>query len=291
MVILAAWWGLGYSALMVSTVTFGWYLLKRDKAVGLAGIALAAIGTALLWIGLANRAAKGHNWPLVSSADLVTGIALIMLLLYIAWKLFSSELETGFAVVATALILFSYGLGQQYIPVLNQSHPSIGALIGILLKLCGGSLLALAAAISITPLIGHWLSLGPRSRATYAPHLSPESPRPESVQRNPPPAVHPQNERLDLQSVSEILVRGALLCLAFSLAIDTWWLQKVGLGNANDAQQAGIALAWMVYFGALRLRAHPRWRGWPWAAILSIGFICVLPILIDAPWLEKTLPI
>ena len=61
--------------------------------------------------------------------------------------------------------------------------------------------------------------------------------------------------------------------------------------NANDAQQAGIALAWMVYFGALRLRANPRWRGWPWAAILSIGFLCVLPILIDAPWLEKTLPI
>jgi hypothetical protein len=79
--------------------------------------------------------------------------------------------------------------------------------------------------------------------------------------------------------------------LAFSLAIDTWWLQKVGLGNANDAQQAGIALAWMVFFVALRLRAHPRWRGWPWAAILTVGFICVLPILINAPWLEKTLPI
>jgi hypothetical protein len=84
-------------------------------------------------------------------------------------------------------------------------------------------------------------------------------------------------------------VRGALLCLALSLAVDTWWLQKVGLGNANDAQQAGIALAWMVYFVALRLRANPLWRGWPWAAILSIGFLCVLPILIDAPWLEKTL--
>jgi hypothetical protein len=91
--------------------------------------------------------------------------------------------------------------------------------------------------------------------------------------------------------VSEALVRGALLCLALSLAVDTWWLQKVGLGNEHDAQPAGIALAWMIYFFALRLTAYPRWRGWPWAAILSIGFLCVLPILINAPWLEMTLPI
>jgi hypothetical protein len=93
------------------------------------------------------------------------------------------------------------------------------------------------------------------------------------------------------EKASEIIVRGALLCLAAGLAIDTWWLQKVGLGSSNDAQQAGIAVAWMVYFVALRMRAHPRWRGWPWAAVLTVGFICVLPILMNVPWLEDTLPI
>ena len=93
------------------------------------------------------------------------------------------------------------------------------------------------------------------------------------------------------EEASEILVRTALLCLAIGLAIDTWWLQKVGLGNENDAQQAGIAIAWMIYFVALRLRSSPRWRGWPWASILTVGFICTLPILMDVPWLDHTLPI
>jgi hypothetical protein len=86
-------------------------------------------------------------------------------------------------------------------------------------------------------------------------------------------------------------VRGALFCLAVSLAIDTWWLQKVGLGNVNDAQQAGIAVAWMVYFVAIRLRSHSDWKGWPWTAILAVGFCCTLPILLNMPWLETTLPL
>jgi hypothetical protein len=260
MVIVTAWWGLGYAALMVSMVAYGWYLLRRDKATGLAGLILALLSTLILWVGLVSRATRGHGWPLVSSADAASGIALLVLLLYAGWKLRAPELETGFTVTAVALILLSYGLGQRSPTLPTQMLPSTGVLVGTALKLSGGSMLALAAATSVTPLIAN----GPHQRAG-------------------------QSGR-DLKA-SETLVRGALLCLAFSLAIDTWWLQKVGLGNANDAQQAGIALAWMVYFGALRLRADPRWRGWPWAAILSIGFVCILPILINAPWLEKTLPL
>jgi hypothetical protein len=90
---------------------------------------------------------------------------------------------------------------------------------------------------------------------------------------------------------SEALVRVALLCLAVGLAIDTWWLQEVGLGREGDAQQAGIAIAWVVYFIALRLRTSTRWRGWPWASILTVGFFCTLPILLDAAWLDNALPI
>jgi hypothetical protein len=293
MLILTAWWGMGFSALMVATVTFGWYLLRRDKAIGLAGLILTLISTAMLWIGQISRAARGNEWPLVTSSDSAAGIALIMLLLYSLWKLFSRELGSGFAVVAVALVLLSYGLGQQSPSPFHQPLPATGVLIGTLLKLCGGSLLALAAAISVTPLIGSWLSPRPPSQIA-SPMYSHAHAVFAGRTQNSGPQANPagqQNDPASLQQVSEILVRGALLCLALSLAIDTWWLQKVGLGNANDAQQAGIALAWMVYFGALRLRANPRWRGWPWAAILNIGFLCVLPILIDAPWLEKTLPI
>ena len=82
-----------------------------------------------------------------------------------------------------------------------------------------------------------------------------------------------------------------LVCLAVSLAIETWGLQKIGLGTNGDAQQAGIAIAWMVYFVALRLRSSPRWRGWPWASVLLVGFACSLPILIDVPWLAMPLPV
>jgi hypothetical protein len=80
-----------------------------------------------------------------------------------------------------------------------------------------------------------------------------------------------------------------LVCLAIGLAIDTWWLQEIGLGNENDAQQAGIAIAWMIYFVALRLRTNSRWRGWPWAAVITAGFLCTLPILLDVSWLDASI--
>jgi len=296
MVIVTAWWGLGYAALMVSMVAYGWYLLRRDRAIGLAGLILALMSTLILWIALISRATMGHGWPLVSSADAAGGIALITLLLYAGWKLYTPELKTGFTVTAIALILLSYELGQHSPPLLAQPLPSTGVLVGTALKLLGGSLLAMAAAISVTPLIGSWQVSRSGRRVVgleraHAERLRAPGRAPENAHAAGVPHQGAEQSARDLQRASETLVRGALLCLAFSLAIDTWWLQKVGLGNANDAQQAGIALAWMVYFGALRLRAHRRWRGWPWAAILSIGFVCVLPILINAPWLEKTLPI
>ena len=63
-----------------------------------------------------------------------------------------------------------------------------------------------------------------------------------------------------------------------------YWHDKVSdIPSGHDQE--------MIYFLALRLRASPRWQGWPWTAILMVGFVCTLPIVIDAPWLEITLPI
>ncbi len=264
MIVVTAWWSLGFAALMVAIVAFGWSASRRDLALGLTGQVLTATGTLILWIGLISRVVKGHGWPFASSADLAIGIALLTLSIYLGCSLAWRDIRGGFAVTAIALILLAYGLGQQPATLIAPPRPSTGILVGTLLNLCGGSLLALAAAFSLTNLVTRLMT--PQDR------------------QQPSPA--PIDDR-----VSEALVRGALICLAISLAIDTWLLQKVGLGNANDAQQAGLAIAWMVYFIALRLRIHPRWREWPWATVLTVGFLCTLPILINAPWLENTLPI
>jgi hypothetical protein len=212
----------------------------------------------MLWIALLGRALHGHGWPFVSPADAATGIALLALLIHLAWGLSSGDWEAGYAVGAIALVLLSYGLARQAQSFATTYIRQEGVLLSSALSLCGGSLLALASATSLSRQL----------RALW-------------------PAHHSRPHR----EVSETLVRAALLCLALNLAIDTWWLQKVGLGNENDAQQAGIAIVWMVYFVALRLRASPRWRGWPWTAVLAVGFVCTLPILINVPWLESTLSI
>jgi hypothetical protein len=264
MIVVTAWWSLGFAALMVAIVAFGWSALRRDKALGLTGQVLTATGTLILWIGLISRAAKGDGWPFASPADLAIGIALLTLSIYLGCSLAWRDIRSGFAVTAIALILLAYGLGQQHAMPVAQPPPSTGIRASTLLNVCGGSLLALAAAFSLTNLGSRWML----------------------AQDEEQPSPAPIDDR-----VSEALVRGALICLAISLAIDTWWLQKVGLGNANDAQQAGLAIVWMVYFFALRLRIHPRWREWPWATFLAVGFLCTLPILINAPWLENTLPV
>lgn len=270
MILLAAWWGLGYAALLVATVTLGWYTVRSRRALHtgghvrtgraswLAGQILLAIGTVMLWIALLSRAVNGHGWPFVSPADGATGIALLALLIHLFWGLSSGNWEAGYAVGAIALVLLSYGLAGQPQGLTTTYIRQEGVLLSSALSLCGGSLLAVASATSLSRQL-RALWFGPSGGSSH--------------------------------EMSETLVRGALLCLALNLAIDTWWLQKVGLGNENDAQQAGIAIAWMIYFVALRLRASPRWRGWPWTAVLAVGFVCTLPILINVPWLESTLPI
>ena len=263
MVMLAAWWGLGYAALLVSTVVFGWHTVIKTKLsgeaqpIGLTGRILVAISTLLLWAGLLGRALKGRGWPFASPADTAAGIALLMLSLHLVGDLLVWKSDAGLAVTTIALMLLSYGVGQQTSSLKILPVTSTGVLVSDTLNLCGGSLLALAAALSLTGQV-------------FAQQAGPKQ----------------ASDRW-----SETLVRGALCCLAISLAVDTWWLQKVGLGNENDAHQAGIAIAWMIYFVALRLRANPRWRGWPWTAILAIGFACTLPILLNVSWLENTLPI
>jgi hypothetical protein len=271
MVIMAAWWGLGYAALLVATVIYGRFILRyrtaqESQTLSLTGQILATISTLTLWIGLLSRAIKGHGWPLVSPADTTTGIALFILLAYIAWKLFAQERGAGFFVTTIALLLLSYGLGRQSPGPITHPFASKGMLLSNVLNLCGGSFLALATATSLTNLLF----------SRRAPHMQEQG---KSTAQEP------------RETASEVLVRGALLCLAVGLAIDTWWLQKVGLGSSNDAQQAGIAIAWMIFFVALRLRANSYWRGWPWTTVLSAGFVCVLPILMNVPWLENTLPI
>ena len=277
MVVQAAWWGMGYAALLVATVTFGWSVvrsrsaaqahrvggtdrqLREAQAAGLTGQILTALSALALWIGLLSRAVKGHGWPLITSADAASAISLLTLSVFLIWESLSGDRGTGFAVTAVSLVLLSYGLSQQPMSMATSSLASKGVLLSTSLNLCAGSLLALAAAVSLTRLL-RTLRQSARSKGTGS-------------------------------EPSESLVRAALLCLAVSLAIDTWWLQKVGLGGSNDAQQAGIAVVWMIYFIALRLRASAHWRGWPWTAILAVGFLCTLPILINVPWLGDTLPI
>jgi hypothetical protein len=192
------------------------------------------------------------------------GIALLLLLLHTCWSLFSRRPETGLFVTIVALALLTHALSQFPQGPVTSTFTSRASLLSDTLYAGGGSLLAMAAATGLAYIVRTW---------------------------RPPFAADPGDVAQGPEEASEMLVRTALLCLAIGLAIDTWWLQKVGLGNENDAQQAGIAIAWMIYFIALRLRSSPRWRGWPWASILTVGFICTLPILMDVPWLDNTLPI
>jgi len=263
MITIAAWWGLGYAALLVAAVSYGGYTLynaagaRNAWVAGLIGRLLASMGALFLWAATLNRALEGRGWPFVSSADTATGIALLMLAVYLTWHLLSPKFDGGLVVTATALLLLSYGLSG--FPAGTDTIPfkPIGTVVSHAANLLGGSLLALAAAIS----------LGDQLLDRREQRKSSEG------------------------DASEVLVRAALLCLAIGLAVDTWWLQEVGLGNTQDAQQAGIAIAWMIYFLALRLRSSPRWQGWPWTAVLMVGFCCIFPILVDAPWLEITLQI
>jgi hypothetical protein len=263
MMLLTATWSLGYAALVVSVAILGVRpLFQRHKiTMHLAAQAILAISTILLWSSLAVRILRGHGWPFQSPADLSTGIALLLLFFYICWSITTRHSAAGLIVSMIALVLLSYALIQQPLTLSTQPYPSPGIRLGTGLNLAGGAFLALAAATSLSTL------------ANRSPYQAQDA------------------NRAAYDRASEAFVRGALFCLAASLAIDTWWLQKVGLGNINDAQQAGIAVTWMVYFMGIRLRTQPDWKGWPWTALVTVGFACTLPILLNVPWLEATLPL
>lgn len=277
MVMTAAWWGLGYGALLVAVVAYGRHFLRSClfglepqspvKAVASqrVGESLIVVSTVLLGAGLLSRALRGRGWPIVSAADAAAAMAVLVLLLHTICLLSSAGKSPGLPAASIALLLLSYGLaGLPVAPVVVPFRPAV-SLVSDALNLAGGALLALAAAFGLSALV---------SAHTAGAPLPPQ--RDSSTADDP---------------ASETMVRAALLCLAVSLAIDTWWLQKIELGRAGEAQQAGIAVLWMVYFVALRLRSSPRWRGWPWTSVLLVGFACALPILIDAPWLAMPLPV
>lgn len=270
MVITAAWWGLGYGALLVAVVAYGRHFLQHgvfrseraspaeSVASQRVGESLVVVSTVLLIAGLISRALRGHGWPVVSAADATAAMAVLTLLLHTAWILSSQPARPGLAAASIALLLLSYGLARFPVaPVVTPFRP-IMSLLSEALNLSGGAFLAVAAALSLAAVVSARLA-GTPSQAD--------------------------------DPASEMMVRAALLCLAVSLAVDTWWLQKIELGRAGEAQQAGIAVVWMVYFVALRLRSSPRWRGWPWASVLLVGFACSLPILIDVSWLAFPLPV
>jgi uncharacterized membrane protein len=275
--ISAAWWGLGYGALLVAVVAYGRHFLQHhifrgeraspveQMASQRVGESLVVVSTVLLGTGVVSRALRGHGWPIVSAADAAAGMAVLVLLLQTVWVLTSRRDGPGLAAASIALLLLSYGLARVPVaPVVVPFRPVV-SILSEALNLAGGALLALAAAFSLAAFLSARLA-GLVPIATRA-----------SLRGDDP--------------ASEMMVRAALLCLAVSLAVDTWWLQKVELGRAGEAQQAGIAIVWMVYFVALRLRSSPRWRGWPWASVLLVGFACALPILIDVPWLALPLPV
>ena len=273
---IAAWWGLGYAALLVSLVVYARQVLRdrvrqpgslstQDTIAGRIAWSLSALSTVLLWTGFVARGRAGHGWPIVTVADATAAIALWSLLVHTVCSLLAPRLDAGLATVSLSLLLLSYGLSRFPAAPVTLPLRLDASLLSGALNILGAALLGLAAAYSVTSVLGAYYA-GRRGAADTQ----------TAAQRD---------------RASEALVRAALLCLAIGLAVDTWWLQEVGLGREGDVQQAGIAIAWIVYFAALRLRSSMRWRGWPWASILTVGFFCILPILLDAAWLGNSLPI
>ncbi|MFL7807273.1 MAG: hypothetical protein ACK2VD_17915 [Anaerolineae bacterium] len=277
MVMTAAWWGLGYGALLVAVVTYGRHFLQRYVFHGertsfieriasqRVGESLSLVSAVLLGAGTLSRALKGHGWPIITAADAAGGIALLALLFRLVQARLSRSSDAGLATTSIALLLLSYSLARLPSAPVTVPLLPIGSVLSDALDLGAGGFLAVAAAFSLAAVV-HARLADPRTAAA---------------------GTSPQED----DPASEVFVRAALLCLAGSLAVDTWWLQKVGLGRTGEVQQAGIAIVWMVYFVALRLRSSPRWRGWPWASVVSVGFVCALPILLDVPWLNLPLPI
>jgi hypothetical protein len=272
MVMTAAWWGLGYAALFVAVVAYGrrflfHYVFHDERAPSIelvasrrVGESLSLVSTVLLGAAIASRALRGHGWPIITAADAAGGIALLALLLHVVRAHRSQSSDAGLATTSVALLLLSYSIAHLPMAPVTVPFKPIGSVLSDALDLSAGAFLALAATLSLAAVV----------RARLA-----------------DPRAAPQED----DPTSEAFVRAALLCLAAGLAVDTWWLQKVGLGRTGEVQQAGIAVVWMVYFVALRLRSNSRWRGWPWASVVVVGFVCALPILLDVAWLDLPLRI
>jgi hypothetical protein len=277
MIVTAAWWGLGYGALFVAVIVYGRHFLhhyvfhgERTSAIERiasrrVGESLSLVSTVLLGAGIVTRALNGHGWPIITAADAAGGIALLALLFRAVRARLSQSSDAGLATTSVALLLLSYSVARLPRAPVTVPFTPIGSVLSDALDLGAGGFLALATAFSLAAVVHARLA--------------------------DPQAVAAGASRQEDDPASEVFVRAALLCLAGSLAVDTWWLQKVGLGRTGEVQQAGIAVVWMVYFVALRLRSNPRWRGWPWASVVAVGFVCALPILLDVPWLDLPLPI
>lgn len=260
---IAVWSGLGYAALVVAAFVLGRYIWRNERVLGLTGQLLIGLGVLFLGAGILTRALKGHGWPFVSWTDVAAGTALLMLFFYLGWVMISKSPSVGFTIVVLALVLLSFGLAQQAKAPVTIPFRPVKARLSLLSTMCGAACLALAAALGASDLA-------------------------RGLLENRLPGWRWMTQKTSA-GASEAFVRWALFFLAIGLAIDVWWVQKLDLGMTGSAQQAGIAIAWVIYFIAVRFYSHPRWRGWPWATFLIVGFICVLPILLNVPWLEKTL--
>lgn len=257
---MAALWGLGHAAVAAAAAAWGWLTVRSCRAAGLSGQVSMTLGVMLLVASLTVRAIRGHGWPLISSADTAAGIAIVMLLVYLVWASWSGEYGPGLVVAALSLILLTWATVAQFQSATRPWRVE-STLISGMLNMVGGACLGLAAAVGLYDLGRRGLQTR-LSRWHWA-----------TVSAN----------------AGELSVRAALLFLAVALALDVWWGQKLDLGVTRNAQQAGTAIAWMVYFVAVRLRSHLFWRGWAWSAVLVIGFVCILPILLNVSWLETTL--
>ncbi len=260
---LAAYWGLGAAALTVAAVLLIAHLLHGQDTLAAAGQLLTAVGLLLFTAGLTLRAVRGHGWPFVSWNDTAAGMATLMLLIYLAWSIATRNPGGGAVAVPIALGLAALGIARQIKSPVTLPMGQLDAVISSGATLLGGAFLALSAVTGLSGL----------ARLVLKARLG-------------------QGAWISAQTATrwgEVWVRCGLFFLAAGLAVDVWWVQQFDLNLTDNAQQAGIAVAWMIYFIALRLKGQPRWQGWAWDAIQVIGFVCTLPILLDVPWLNQPL--
>lgn len=260
---LAAYWGLGAAALAVAAALLIMHLLQGKSTVAFGGQLLTVIGALFFTAGLVLRAVRGHGWPFVSWSDTAAGIAVLMVFFYLIWSIATRNSGTGAILVPIALGLAALGISSQIAAPVTLPLSQLNVVISNGTAILGSAFLGLSAATGLSGLARRALKVRFGQGAWISAQLA--------------------------ARWGEIWVRCGLFFLATSLAVDVWWVQQLDLNLTNNAQQAGMAVAWMIYFVALRLKSQPRWQGWPWDAIQVIGFACTLPILLNVPWLNQSL--